>query len=363
MLCLRGLVLVCVFLSFDAISESGSGGFIKPENIQSIDEDILLLENRLENMTIGLIDAEEKFATSQRDWTKAKHNVDENDKLSIQKRNFAELKFNKNKSLYERKLSRIAKIRGQLDELKLLRDTTIAQAVSTVSRAPVAKRTQVSPPAPTSVKKQVSPPTSTVKKKTVSNVEPSRVPEKSSPKGVQKLAKVETPVPIKKNELQKVASVAGKSSKNSKDNVAQEIVETDGLKDVKRIEEPDNEKNKKKRLDTWPNQADLTQGAIDFAKGEIKRLKSKKEEPLLGKVTLKSKGKSTKKMSYLSEGVYTTTMELDSGVNELKILNKTFIVDSSLYQLKGSEPIYRVVFDVASLASPKLYVFEEALLN
>ncbi len=317
---------------------NGNSSF-SSEDLKSVDSEILLLENILEEMDESLLEIEEKYSLSEREWITAKHMEDEGDKLSVRKSNFAELKFKKNKSLYERKLSRIGSLKEKIDALNSKRDNLIRSQKGNTSIKEVTD----------SNSKQAS--------SQFQNNQKIDLAKLTNLNGeFAESSQIEKPI-------QKITSNA-KTKKTKTDNdksLIMKSISSDSSFDAE--SQPEENATITQNNIGWPRNGNIDESSISFAKSELKRLESIKEEPLLGKVTLKSRGISNRELDYLAEGIYTATLKLEKGVNEIKILNKVFIVDSSLHELKGDKPIYRVVFDVASLSSPKLYIFEEMLIK
>ena len=281
----------------------------------NINEEITNLKSFLAELNENQKKAKLAFQKSEREWIEAKNLENEGDLLSKRKKNFAELKYNKNKSTYERKLNKISMIEVKINDL--------------------------------------------IKKREIAN--------KDIPENKNNTPNIANAFIEKKSTLKPNKETSFKSDSISEPivnnlNLKEEEQFKDSLENTINQDDRDSEIINETALD-WPNRWQTSPSSIDFAKNELKRLQSKNDSPTLGKISLKSSGIGDQKMKYLSEGIYTTTIRLDEKVSEIRILKKVYIVDQSQHTLKGSEPIYRIIFDVASLSSPKFYIFEEKLIN
>ena len=371
--CFAILLVVSVF------SQANADNAKKKSEIARVEQQLSEINkalNELEREEILLL---KKYEKSQKQY--AVSVTRENDELSKRKRSLAKLKLKRDRSKYERLVNDIL----DLDKQRRLAEEKINTIKSKKAAQVVAKPKSVKPG-------QTKPAKNNFEKVSA---------ETTNPKNVS-FAKIKPKQAVPKKAVLPIAVVSKtKSTKEKTENISKGITEntlviasatqakralvnnteSNGSQDKYPLDKavgtsnPNASENTNLLMEvdakttpkvSWPSLAEKTEASVAFAKQEFLRLNSEKDgKGVLGDIKIRSRLSGTQKMNYLSSGVYSTRIQLEQGVNELRILKERYLVTLKTDGIKRNvkDSFYRVIFDVSSLSNPQLFLFDDELLN
>lgn len=110
---------------------------------------------------------------------------------------------------------------------------------------------------------------------------------------------------------------------------------------------------------TWPDIENASSAQITFAKQELARLTALPDQKsVLGRVRVRSSC-GDENLDYVGGAIYSSVVELSGNVCKFTVFNDEF-----WFTLTNPQPAkYRFIYDTTSISSPKMFVFEERILQ